>query len=143
MLVFSSYCVLPLSPSYNGYLAPHSPSELNIDHNLRGELVAYVNKNLPGVAASASNNSSFSGADTGLRTGSGTDLSSSADLVLGAGQQMHASQLQTMLRMYERIQAYIFRLMATDSVPKVRPAPPSPSQVSPVHSCLSFSRSFH
>lgn len=33
---------------------------------------------------------------------------------------MHASQLQTMLRMYERIQTYIFRLMATDSVPKVR-----------------------
>lgn len=33
---------------------------------------------------------------------------------------MHASQLQTMLRMYERVQTYIFRLMATDSVPKVR-----------------------
>lgn len=36
---------------------------------------------------------------------------------------MHASQLQTMLRMYERIQTYIFRLMATDSVPKVRQLP--------------------
>jgi hypothetical protein len=32
---------------------------------------------------------------------------------------LQASQLQTMVRLYERIQGYIFRLMATDSVPKV------------------------
>ena len=35
---------------------------------------------------------------------------------------VQASQLQTMVRLYERIQNYIFRLMATDSVPKVRPS---------------------
>ena len=29
-----------------------------------------------------------------------------------------ASQLQTLVKLYERIQTYIYRLMATDSVPK-------------------------
>lgn len=29
-----------------------------------------------------------------------------------------ASQLQTLVKMYERIQTYIYRLMATDSIPK-------------------------
>lgn len=33
--------------------------------------------------------------------------------------QVQASQLQTMVKLYERIQTYIFRLMATDSMPKV------------------------
>lgn len=37
----------------------------------------------------------------------------------GVGNTLHASQLQTMVKLYERIQVYIFRLMATDSVPKV------------------------
>jgi len=36
-----------------------------------------------------------------------------------AAKSLQASQLQTMVRLYERIQSYIFRLMATDSVPKV------------------------
>lgn len=36
----------------------------------------------------------------------------------GVGNALHASQLQTMVKLYERIQGYIFRLMATDSVPK-------------------------
>ena len=31
----------------------------------------------------------------------------------------NATQLQTMIRLYERIQTHVFRLMATDSVPKV------------------------
>lgn len=30
----------------------------------------------------------------------------------------NATQLQTMIRLYERIQTHLFRLMATDSVPK-------------------------
>ncbi|KAL7412043.1 regulator of G protein signaling domain-containing protein [Mrakia frigida] len=94
---------------YNSFLAPHSPSELNIDHNLRGELVAYVTKNLPD-AASATNAAARSGTTA-------ADNSGQLDAAT-VGQSMHASQLQTMLRMYERIQAYIFRLMATDSVPK-------------------------
>ncbi|KAI0771529.1 regulator of G protein signaling domain-containing protein [Trametes elegans] len=32
--------------------------------------------------------------------------------------QFNATQLQTMIRLYERIQTHVFRLMATDSVPK-------------------------
>ena len=31
----------------------------------------------------------------------------------------NATQLQVMIRLYERIQTHVFRLMATDSVPKV------------------------
>jgi hypothetical protein len=33
---------------------------------------------------------------------------------------MTAGQLQTMLVLFERVQAHTYRLMATDSVPKVR-----------------------
>jgi hypothetical protein len=36
----------------------------------------------------------------------------------GVGNTLHASQLQTMLKLYDKIQTYTFRLMATDSVPK-------------------------
>jgi hypothetical protein len=104
--------LLSVSFSYNGYLAPHSPSELNIDHNLRGELVAYVTKNLPEAAAAQRE------AALKLSTNA-NDLTAAGQLPQPVGQTMHASQLQTMLRMYERIQTYIFRLMATDSVPKV------------------------
>lgn len=32
---------------------------------------------------------------------------------------LQASQVQTTMKLYERIQGYIFRLMATDSVPRV------------------------
>ena len=32
----------------------------------------------------------------------------------------NATQLQMMIKLYERIQMHVFRLMATDSVPKVR-----------------------
>jgi len=34
-----------------------------------------------------------------------------------------ATQVQTTMKLYERIQGYIFRLMATDSVPRVRLLP--------------------
>lgn len=109
-----------LRDSYNGYLAPHSPSELNIDHNLRAELVTYVSNNIPEAAALAKARANPTAAvDSSSPTGStGGDP-------LAVTYSMHASQLQTMLRMYERIQTYIFRLMATDSVPKVRAAPKS------------------
>ncbi len=35
-----------------------------------------------------------------------------------AAKALSASQLQTMVRLYERIQGHVFHLMATDSVPK-------------------------
>ncbi|WVQ82179.1 hypothetical protein IAT38_004307 [Cryptococcus sp. DSM 104549] len=80
---------------YNTYLAPASPCELNIDHNLRAELIAYMNQ----ITADK---------DAGVK----------GHIEPGIGNTLHASQLQTMVKLYERIQVYIFRLMATDSVPK-------------------------
>lgn len=80
------------------YLAPASPCELNIDHNLRAELISHMNS----VTA---------------------DKDSSKD---GNGALMQASQVQTTMKLYERIQGYIFRLMATDSVPRVSPLSPFP-----------------
>ncbi|OXC64077.1 hypothetical protein AYX13_06387 [Cryptococcus neoformans] len=80
---------------YNTYLAPASPCELNIDHNLRAELVSYMNQ----IAADK---------EAGVK----------GHIEPGVGNTLHASQLQTMVKLYERIQVYIFRLMATDSVPK-------------------------
>ncbi|KAL1405401.1 hypothetical protein Q8F55_009032 [Vanrija albida] len=80
---------------YNTYLAPASPCELNIDHQLRGELISYMNEILEDKDAGAK-----------------------AQILPGVGNSLHASQLQNMVRLYERIQQYIFRLMATDSVPK-------------------------
>lgn len=35
-----------------------------------------------------------------------------------SGQLLHASQLQTLLRLYSKIQEHVFQLMATDSVPR-------------------------
>ncbi|WWD17505.1 hypothetical protein CI109_101946 [Kwoniella shandongensis] len=80
---------------YNTYLAPASPCELNIDHNLRAELIAYMNQ----ITADK---------DAGIK----------GHIEPGVGNTLHASLLQTMVKLYERIQVYIFRLMATDSVPK-------------------------
>lgn len=78
------------------YLAPASPCELNIDHHVRGELISYINEIL---------------ADD-------QDAATRAEIVPGVGNSLHASQLQNLLYLYEKIQAHIFRLMATDSVPK-------------------------
>jgi hypothetical protein len=86
------------------YLAPASTCELNIDHNLREELVAYMSK----IAA-----------DVNTREGREAMDQGTLDPAMVA-KTLQASQLQTMVRLYERIQSYIFRLMATDSVPKVR-----------------------
>lgn len=81
---------------YNKYLATSSQNELNIDHGLRNELAGYLN----GVMTTL----------TG-RKFTGTVNPEDA--------HFNATQLQTMIRLYERIQVHVFRLMATDSVPKV------------------------
>ncbi|KZP13062.1 hypothetical protein FIBSPDRAFT_835524 [Athelia psychrophila] len=80
---------------YNKYLATSSQNELNIDHGLRNELAGYLN----GVMTTL----------TG-RKFTGTVNPEDA--------HFNATQLQTMIRLYERIQVHVFRLMATDSVPK-------------------------
>jgi len=83
---------------YNTYLAPSSPCELNIDHSLRSELVTYLNEVLTETTGKA-----FQGR-----------------VEPDQANAFNATQLQTMIRLYERIQTHVFRLMATDSVPKVR-----------------------
>jgi len=82
---------------YNTYLAPSSQCELNIDHGLRNELVKYLEEvvtSLPGKA--------FQGRVEPEQASA-----------------FNATQLQMMIKLYERIQMHVFRLMATDSVPKV------------------------
>ncbi|KAI0092553.1 regulator of G protein signaling [Irpex rosettiformis] len=81
---------------YNTYLAPSSTGELNIDHGLRSELSVYVSDLITGLTGKA-----FQGR---------------FELEQAAG--FNATQLQAMIRLYERIQTHVFRLMATDSVPK-------------------------
>lgn len=76
------------------YLAPASPCELNIDHNLRAELISH------------------------MQTVNEKDAKAAGPDGIAPFQ---ANQVQTTMRLYERIQGYIFRLMATDSVPRVGP----------------------
>ncbi|KAI5124764.1 hypothetical protein M0805_005398 [Coniferiporia weirii] len=81
---------------YNTYLAPSSQCELNIDHGLRGELVGYLSQVMTDI--------------TGKLFQGRVEPEQAAAL--------NATQLQTMIRLYDRIQTHVFRLMATDSVPK-------------------------
>lgn len=82
---------------YNTYLAPSSQCELNIDHGLRNELVKYLEEVVTSLTG---------------KTFQGRVEPEQANA-------FNATQLQTMIRLYERIQTHVFRLMATDSVPKV------------------------
>ncbi|KAF8665658.1 hypothetical protein AX16_000111 [Volvariella volvacea WC 439] len=81
---------------YNTYLAPSSQCELNIDHSLRTELVKYLEDVVTTLTGK-------------VWTGR---------VEPEHGQAFNATQLATMIRLYERIQTHVFRLMATDSVPK-------------------------
>ncbi|KAF8605313.1 putative regulator of G-protein signaling protein [Ceratobasidium sp. AG-I] len=82
---------------YNTYLAPQSQSELNIDHALRNELYTYVEEVM---------------SDNGFpRNGPGSVGPKEAA-------SFNATQLQNLIKLYERIQLHVFRLMATDSLPK-------------------------
>lgn len=56
-------------------------------------------------------------AEVKAKEGLSTSSSEPLDPAIAA-KALHASQVQTMVKLYERIQGYIFRLMATDSVPK-------------------------
>ena len=86
---------------YNTYLAQSSQCELNIDHGLRNELSGYLSDVITNLTGKA-----FQGR-----------------VEMEQANAFNATQLQTMIRLYERIQTHVFRLMATDSVPKVRAAP--------------------
>lgn len=82
---------------YNTYLAPSSQCELNIDHGLRNELAKYLEEVVTNLTGQT-----FQGRVEPEQLNA-----------------FNATQLQTMIRLYERIQTHVFRLMATDSVPNV------------------------
>ncbi|KII95989.1 hypothetical protein PLICRDRAFT_235082 [Plicaturopsis crispa FD-325 SS-3] len=81
---------------YNTYLARSSPNELNIDHALRNELSEYL-----GLVLLNQPNKAYLGR-----------------MEPEQANTFNATQLQTTITLYERIQHHVFRLMATDSVPK-------------------------
>ncbi|KAG6833623.1 hypothetical protein H0H87_004250 [Tephrocybe sp. NHM501043] len=81
---------------YNTYLAPSSTCELNIDHNLRNEMTKYLEDTVISLGGKA-----FQG-----------------HIEPEQANAFNATQLQKMINLYERIQTHVFRLMATDSVPK-------------------------
>jgi len=81
---------------YNKYLAPSSPNELNIDHGLRLDLAGYLNEIMTNL-----NGKSFDG-----------------QLEPGQAVSVNATQVHMLISLYTRIQTHVFRLMATDSVPK-------------------------
>lgn len=82
---------------FNNYLAQSSPAELNIDHAIRQELLRYLEEVVSTVTGKV-----FQGR-----------------LETEQASAFNATQLQHVIRLYERIQSHVFRLMATDSVPKV------------------------
>jgi hypothetical protein len=86
---------------YAMYLAKSSQAELNIDHGLRNELSAYLSEVMQGLTGAP-----FQGHIEAEQLSS-----------------FNATQLHMMIRLYERIQTHVFRLMAMDSVPKVCPTP--------------------
>ncbi len=73
------------------------------------------------AASTTQLSSTLGGSDTPLgHTGEGASIEERKAAVVAKRLRipLHASQLQVMVRLYERIQDYIFRLMATDSVPR-------------------------
>lgn len=86
---------------YNTYLAPSSQSELTIDLGLRNELSGYLGDVITNMTGKV-----FQGR-----------------VEREQANAFNATQLQKMIQLYEQIQTYVFRLMATDSMPKVRAVP--------------------
>jgi hypothetical protein len=103
---------------YNTYIAPSGPCELNIDHALRNELVVYLTDIVTGL----------------------TGKSLKGYLDPDQARSVNATQLQQMIRLYERIQAHVFRLMATDSVPKVLSSYLRVDRLQCSYSCFSLSK---
>ncbi|KAH8929111.1 regulator of G protein signaling superfamily [Atractiella rhizophila] len=98
---------------YNTYLAPFSPSELNIDHSLRKEVVEYMTSTVNSTPA-PSGKPAINPTPSSMNSGPlPAPVLEPEDLP-----PLKASQIQTLLKMYERIQDHVFRLLATDQVPK-------------------------
>ena len=110
MEVHQQHLVSAAMQIYNNYLAPMSQNELNIDHNLRGDVVSFIQKAQLDNAADGSNKKGpIQSPSTEEKSDPTSDIPSIA---------LRATQVQTLLRHYEKIQDHIFRLLATDQVPK-------------------------
>jgi hypothetical protein len=83
---------------YKTFLGPGSESELNIDYGLRNELSTSLSEIMESLTGKP-----FKGR-----------------LEVDHMRSFNATQISMMIRLYERIQARTFQLMANDSVPKVR-----------------------
>lgn len=110
MEVHQQHLVTAAMQIYHNYLAPMSPNELNIDHNLRGDVVNFITK--AQLDNAASGDAPIHVKKIGSPEASPDPQDSIPTIAL------RATQVQTLLRHYERIQDHIFRLLATDQVPK-------------------------
>ncbi|KAF8518669.1 regulator of G protein signaling domain-containing protein, partial [Hysterangium stoloniferum] len=81
---------------HNTYLAPSSQYELNIDHALRGTTTAHLYKMISNL----------------------TGKHSEGYIEVDQTQWLSLPELYSILERYEAIQAHVFQLMATDSVPE-------------------------
>ena len=112
MEVHQQHLVSAAMQIYHNYLAPMSQNELNIDHNLRGDVVSFIQKaQLDNAAEQPSSGKKMPLASPAIET----TLDTQPDIPAIA---LRATQVQTLLRHYEKIQDHIFRLLATDQVPK-------------------------
>lgn len=105
---------------YDTYLAPDAPSEVNINHALKQEIIAYIANNFT-VHHPGSNTEGHYHPST--LTGGGVPFGANA--FQPAGQQMtvivngHATQcLRSLLKLYERVNEHICRTMAQDAIPR-------------------------
>jgi hypothetical protein len=105
---------------YHTYLAPLSPNELNIDHNLRADVVNFISKIEADNGKTPSAGRSVPKAGVVDTLGSDNAESKLENIPTLA---LRATQVQTLLRHYERIQDHIFRLLATDQVPRFTRTP--------------------
>lgn len=103
---------------YDTYLAPDAPSEVNINHGLKQEIIAFIASNFT-VHHPPGNNTDHQS----TLTGGGVPFGANA--FQPAGQQMtvivngHATQcLRSLLKLYERVNEHICRTMAQDAIPR-------------------------
>ncbi|KAG8797821.1 hypothetical protein FRC17_007641, partial [Serendipita sp. 399] len=82
---------------YEKYLLPGSYNELNIDLELRREVILYLDKVLADSAGETNNQ---------------------GHLTLERAYSLNVDQLSHLLRLYEKIQRYVFLLLAVDLLPK-------------------------
>lgn len=92
---------------YDTYLGPNAHSEVNIDHALRQEIIQLVSSNFSVVSGPAS--------DLPFATGGGLPTAAHTTVVVnGSG----TATLKALIRLYDRVNDHICRIMAQDTVPR-------------------------